>query len=363
MRIGGIRLNWLRRRWWVIALCVVVVTAAAYAVARPAGGAYTSEALLIVRSGATANTPGSANEANRLAVTYSQLIPQDSLVLERVAERLGVERSTVEDNVAVEHDPNTSILRLRYSAPTEEAAVEGARAFADALTGSSPASTNFNGLGLSRLPDDATRNEGSSSTLPVGILLGLCLGVVLVLAWERADGRLDSIEDLEQEVDYPVTGLKDLSGGAILALMERWRSIAGDRPASVAIVGSATGYQSLTAEVAVVFANTAAADTVTEGTGASVTMKGMRLLSGGAPGTSEVGESIVQRAGATVLVIPQGSQVNDLRKVMESLNDFEVKPVWALFASSSVVARGKRHYGAGEPLVVEVNAAGPTLAR
>lgn len=141
-------MGWLRRRWWVVAASVVGVLAVSLVVNTPAPSSYTGEAVLIVRSGATTNTPGSANEANRLAVTYAELIPQDSQVLDRVSRTLGVPRSAVAQNVIVTNDPNTSILRVQYTSDNSRIAVDGARAMADALAGSSPASTNFAGLGL-----------------------------------------------------------------------------------------------------------------------------------------------------------------------------------------------------------------------
>ncbi len=361
MRIGGFRLGWLRRRWWVIAGSILLVTAVSLMLAKPAPTTYTGEAVLIVRSGATTNTPGSANEANRLAVTYSQLIPQDSQVLERVSRTLGIPRSDVEKAVTVSNDANTSILRVRYTTSDSQTAIDGARATADALAGPTPASSNFSGVGLSRLPDTATSNSPSNTTVPIGVILGICLGIVLVIAWERTDGRIDDLQDLEYEVDIPATSLEGLSAEAIVALLERWRSFVDVSPVNVAIVTPETNQRAMSAEVAMVFATTASGDVpVFDGDGRHP-LKGITLHSTGAPATLEVGESVVQHADVTVLVVPVGTRVNSLRRSIESLADFGAKPSWALFASDRVLRRARRHHGAGEPLTIDVGTSAPSL--
>jgi len=349
MRIGGLRLGWLRRRWWVVAGSIAAVTAVALLAQAPTTGGYTAEAVLIVRSGATTNTPGNANEANRLAVTYSQLIPQDSLVLERAGRTLNVDRSEVQRNSSVVNDPATSILRVRYTAATSEVAVNGARALADALAGVAPVSSNFNGLALSRLPESATRDSRSQADLPAALVAGLCLGLVLVVAWERAQRRIEDAGDLERELDRPVTELQGLSVDAIEALLERWRILAEEvapavSPVNVAIVGCTPGRSALTAEVAKAF--------VTSGTsgsgGPGPAPEAMGLLIGGAPGTREVGEAVAQRAQLTVLVVAEGTTGRAVERAVASLANFGVLPAWALFASSTVVRRADKQLIPGE---------------
>lgn len=347
MRIGGFRLGWLKRRWWVLILCVAGVTAVAVAASRPGPVTYVAEAVLVVRSGATDNTPGSANEANRLAVTYSQLIPLDTGVLEEVAQTLGVARSEVDGRVSVTNDTNTAILRVQYKAPTPEQAIEGATAVAAALYGPSAQPNNFNGLALSRLPGEAVAQDDALNVIPAGVVLGLLLGIVLILALERSRGRIEDDEDLERLLKLPVTALDGLSPSGITALLQRWRSMTPHLRGAVSLVTPAPGYQSLTAEVASVFAATVRSDSdeTLNGSIAGV------LISGGAPGSWEVGEQVVQQSDVAVLVVPEGMPIADLEESLKVLEGFGVRPVWVLYAPHSLVERARRRYGEGESVM------------
>lgn len=357
MTIGGIRLGWLRRRWWVVLICMVGVTSISLVVNRPAPVTFTGETVLIVRSGATENTPGSANEANRLAITYSQLIPQDSETLNSVSSALGVSRDDVADALTATNDANTSILRVRYTADNANEAVNGARAVADALVGATPAASNFSGLGLSRLPDTATRNESSGTALPVGLILGFLLGAVIVIAIERSNGRIDSITDVEGELSCPVTSLQGLSAGSILSLLQRWKTLATSSPVDVAVVTGAQGQRALSQEVSVVFATTAVSEDANGNPVALISE--MNLHATGAPSTWEVGEAAVQQSNLVVLVVAEGTHINELRKTVAGLEDFGVKPAWALFASDAVVRRARRHHGIGEATTVAIGSSVP----
>lgn len=359
VRIAGFRFSWISRRWWLLALSAVVVTAVALAVERPGPTRYTAEALLLVRSGASENTPGNASGANQLAVTYAGLIPQDAQVLGHVALALGSSAAAIEGNVGVSNDPSTSILRAQYTSESAELAVRGARALADALAGPAPATPNFSGVGLSRLPESAWATEpwAGAVVLPA-IFVGSLLGVVLAVAWGRSEARIDDPDDLADEVRSPVSALDGLSNGAIVALLERWRALALDLTATVAVAAADGGHRTLTAEVAAVLADVAANDPSLDTSGyGDRSLKGLTLHSCGAPGTGEVGESVVQHADLTVLVVPQGLPAARLHATTQALADFGVSPAWVLFASSRLVRRSRqrRHE---TPVVVDIGVVG-----
>ncbi len=349
MRIGGFRLGWLKRRWWVLASCIIGVTAIALFASRPGPTTYTAEAVLLVRSGATENGPGNANEANRLAVTYARLIPLDINILDRVARNLNVERADVEGRVGVTNDANTSILRVTYQGPTRRLAIDGASSVAKALVGPEAASPNFNGLALSRLPTTATQSDNGLSVLPAGLVLGALLGLVLTLALERSRGRVEDDDDLERLLECPVTALEGLSPAGITALLQRWQSLANGDRKTVALVAPKEGFRSLTAEVATVFATTADSQG-----GGRLAAPGLVLVSGGAPGTWEVGEQVMQQADMTVLVIPQNTPIADLEAAVKIMQGFGSRPAWALYAADRVAVRARRRHANGEPVVVGV---------
>ena len=354
MNIGGVHIGWLRRRWWIVVSCMVGVAIVSLVVQRPAPTTYTGETVLIVRSGATENTPGSANEANRLAVTYSQLIPQDSQTLDSVSSTLGLPRGQVAAALSASNDANTSILRVRYTAKTSTAAVNGARAAANALVGATPAASNFRGVGLSKLPDTATKNASSGTALPVGLLLGFLLGAVIVIAVERNNGRVDSIADLESELNCPVTALQGLSAASILALLQRWKALAQTSPVDIALVTGGQGQRAVSQEVAAVFAATANTGETDLDVSWDV-LGGINLHSAGAPASWEVGEAAVQQADLAVVVVAEGTSVTELRRGLQGLVQFGATPVWALYASEAVVRRARRHHGVGETSTLSVN--------
>ena len=356
MHVAGVRIDRLRRRWWVVGAAALAAAAVAVVVQPQQSPRYVSESLLLVRSGASPNTPGAATEANRLAVTYSQLIPQDTQVIDRVSRATGVPTRDVEDAVRVVNDPNTSILRVRYVATSSNAAIDGARAVADALAGPTPASPNFNGVGLSRLPDRASKAGGAGSAAPGGLLVGALLGAGLLVAAERFDRRADRADDLASMLRCPVSSLGELTAGSAVAILQRWRALAHDVPAQVAIVPVVAGKQAVSADVVEVLANAASQDPVASGPGER-SLAGLALVSTGAPGPAEGGESHAQHADLTVLVVPQGTLVADLRRSLDVLADFGVQPVWALFAEASAMRHAERRSGDATVVAIEIGSA------
>lgn len=328
MRIGGVRLGWLRRRWWLLVLSTVGVAAVAAAVSLSAPVTYTAESVLVVRSGATENTPGNANEANRLSITYSALIPEDTQIADRVAQALNVPRSDVTGHITGINDANTSILRLRYTADDSSQAVDGARALADALVGPSPASSNFNGLSLSRLPDDAKSSSTADTTIPTGAVLGFLLGLVLIVLWERVDGRFDGVGEVQAHVACPVTPLEELSHASIEVLLKRWYSLANSANAQIAVLPAVADSKLNTAAIVSVFDGVL--DRISENSG---DRDRLRLVGGGPVGGTDVGELVAQASNLTVLVVPARMKASRYDETLDRLRDLGIRPGWVLFAS------------------------------
>jgi hypothetical protein len=93
----------------------------------------------VVQSGSGRTGPGSANNANALAVTYSALISTDSTIVNSAARSLGVSPSTLSRRISVSVETGTAVMLLKYSAPTEAAAVRGAQTVAHAVGGTAGA--------------------------------------------------------------------------------------------------------------------------------------------------------------------------------------------------------------------------------
>src|ERR1700728_917689 len=62
---------WFRRRWWLLLLCLIAGTGGGYYARTSQTLAYSASAELAVSSGASGAGPGSANDADALAVTYA----------------------------------------------------------------------------------------------------------------------------------------------------------------------------------------------------------------------------------------------------------------------------------------------------
>ena len=122
---------------------------------------HAAQSVLFVPPTPTVGGPGNAGEAANLATTYADLIPEDRVILQHVADRVGRDLDTVRARLAVTHDFDTSILRISFSDPDAEVALAGARVLADSVTGRRPVSTRIAPRSLS----DRPRSHGSGEPI------------------------------------------------------------------------------------------------------------------------------------------------------------------------------------------------------
>lgn len=123
-----------RRPAWVVVLAVLVFGGAGLAlgVLRPAP--YSAEAVVLVASGPQTVTPGSADQAARLAQTYAPLIARSQQLLMSVARQLDVPYPSIKDHtVAVGTFGGTSLLQVRFRGTSSEQAIRGAVAVGNTL--------------------------------------------------------------------------------------------------------------------------------------------------------------------------------------------------------------------------------------
>jgi capsular polysaccharide biosynthesis protein len=242
---GGIRLlPMLRRRWWLLVIAAAAVVLAAYSVVNAQSDSHTARALTLVPAGSTSNAPGSATDAEQLAATYAALIPQDDALTKALGRELGLSPQDVEKRIGVVNTSDTALLELSFKDENPEQALAGARAFAEnAADGGSP-NIPPKTLNVARLPTEAMSDgpgQGSSSLL-LGLILGLFVGGIAMVFLERADARADDPADAEDALGLPATRLTNRTLGSQVALAERWRSMATREPACVAFVpASAAG--------------------------------------------------------------------------------------------------------------------------
>ena len=377
------RAPWVLRRGWVIVTCVILVVAVAGVVTRHRHATYTATSILLVNPGANSQTPGAAQEAQALAATYAGLIPNESAVLSTVASKTGLTPSEVTSATSVIVTSGTSILNIHFTASAPAVALRGADAMADAISGKRPVTATIPAgvVLLMQHPSSAVRHLTSKSViLGLSALLGLLLGAVLVIIWERADARFDRPEQITNELGIPARSPSTLNDESMLAIMRQWRTTALQRmgvveghaprvaliPATARagasvislvdlLVGSALrGSLRVSASIADARSEDVAprnpwgpgtdlagaggggsrnrsANRETYAVTAAPAVSDLELLVGSQPG-DEGGEAVSQQAHVTVLVVPMGSRVREVRRSIALLAEVNALPVWALMS-------------------------------
>jgi capsular polysaccharide biosynthesis protein len=184
----------LIRRSWLLVLALIAGSAGGWFAGVHAGTNYAAQATLVVQSGAGKTGPGSANDALALATTYSALIPKDQSILSTAGGILNLSSSAVAHDLNVTVENGTSLLLLDFSAPTAAQAVAGADAVARAVASSTPltAAIAAGSVAIVNVANTA-HSQGTLHKygIALGGFLGLVVGLILVLAAERADPRID----------------------------------------------------------------------------------------------------------------------------------------------------------------------------
>lgn len=289
---------------------------------------FAAETVLLVSGGGGQKGPGYGDQAIKLAPSYAASIPDDARVLAYVSDRLGRPIDEVEENVTVTRDKETAVLRLRYKSDSKAEAEKGAAALGRAVSGPSPVSPSITPrtLSLVRVREAETPSSDAAVTLPVGALLGLCLGVVLLMALERADPRIDDPDMLSEELHCPAFRVGEVTPSLATTLFERWRVLGGgDRP-TVALTAASRELEPATAQLA--------DQLVIQGTGSqngpSPLSGGLKIVLGPAPSENVSGAGVAARSDVTVLVVSEGDRLANLRSTRKVLDDFEAPAQWAL---------------------------------
>lgn len=299
----------LRRRGWLLLVSTLLVAGLAFGFATLRSRSYSTNLVLVVALH-NLNQP-LADEANKLANTYAGVITNDNAVLNSLGAAVGLSSTEVKENLEVTTDENTSIIHAVYTGSSEDEAVTAARALVRALTGRHPVTANVapQTIRAVQVPTEATASGGgSSSAIAVGAVLGLFLGALLLLAWERADPRIDDAGQLAAETELATSELGALDEEALGVLRARWRELQGSP-------------QRLTVSlVPVERRSLKAAERLKE------------LLEHDPTLLASVGETLTAQAGAVVLVARAGAPVSATRKQLMALSNLGRPPLWAVLA-------------------------------
>jgi len=309
-------LSWagVLRRGWIVPLVTACAAVAAVAATRSQEVTYTAEAVVQVRSGASAAGPGAANDATTLARTYASAIPENERVLRAVERR----DEPPAGRVAVVNDPGTSLLRLQFRDTEADQALTGARALLRSVLDAPRRSAIGRGsLSQVSTPRDITSNAPDTrQAVIVGLLLGAFVGVLLLLAWERADRRIDDERDLRADFPAPVSAFVRPSPGGAQALREQLVRMAAVDAPRVALVPvnrrSVPGAEDVRGQLD---AGRAGPD-------------GARFDVSPVLGT--LAEPLVTEADLVVLVVARGSSAREVAVTTTVLEQFDCPPRWAL---------------------------------
>ncbi|HEY6781516.1 MAG TPA: hypothetical protein VI111_11205 [Thermoleophilaceae bacterium] len=330
------------RRGWIVVVAIAAVTAVAVAINGSRPGKTVAQAVAIVPAGATGESPGNATQATQLAQTYIEAIPLDGAVVDFIAHQIDRPAAEVDDHIEVVGNPETSVLRLRYEDSSRVRALVAASALLQAVTGRQPLASSVapQSLNVVHRPSVLSETAGSSSAaIPIGVILGLCLGLILMLAWERSDPRIDGPEELAAAAGTPATSLGDVAPGNIDALLERWRKLAGDGPGPhvVGLLAGTPHTEELVRPAATELAGLSASNghvlrLATAQQPPSDGDEGLVVVTGGMPGGPAAGESVAADAAVVVVAVERGARVAELRGTLAVLDQFGAPPVWALLA-------------------------------
>jgi Mrp family chromosome partitioning ATPase/capsular polysaccharide biosynthesis protein len=204
----GLRAGWIRRRWWIPVLTVIVATAIGGFVADSRPGSYNATMVFVVQSKASKISPISPDGAQRLASTYAALLLNDDLIAQAIGGQVRREPGDVKGRLAAVNPVNTALIRVSYAGRSRVEALTGMRALEGAITGSRPASpVVLAGSVRTVQAAQVTAPSSPMSSLLLAALLGLCAAIVIVIALERSDMRVDDTAILEEHIpDIPVLG-------------------------------------------------------------------------------------------------------------------------------------------------------------
>jgi capsular polysaccharide biosynthesis protein len=288
-----------------------------------AGTNYGAQATLVVQSGAGKTGPGSANDALALATTYSALIPKDQSILSTAGGTLNLSSSVVAHDLSVTVENGTSLLLLDFSAPTAAQAVAGADAVARAVASSTPltAAIAAGSVAIVNVANTAhIQGTLHKYGIALGGFLGLVVGLILMLAAERTDPRIDDAMSMAT------------ASGCRAALVPNDLSFA-----ELARVLSDAGTPKGLTVVPIAISDTAPTMELARGLRPCWPANGPAVAI--SPSFSSGVIELSRGTGPTVLVSHPGTSRRDVLAAAERLRMIGRPPVWAVLANRRLRSR------------------------
>jgi len=344
----------LRRRGWVLLVTIVVTTACAYIVASRSGETYTAESTAVVA--ASPNSLLTPDQAITLAGTYAVLVPKDTAVLRSVATKLGTSVSEVEDRISVSNTTGTALLLIEYRGTSAANSIAGATDALSAIAAQHPVSPNIipGSVGAVQAPTAASASKSVTVLVALGVILGIALGSLLLVVWERVDPRIDRPEDLSQEIGSPASPVSAISQSGVNALVARWKELADHGPSRVALVPVTADVRSELPKVALRLSQVQVNGNQFPGNVAppwgDQTREGItqsehlaqpignftpEMIVCGVPSADLTALRSIMDCDLVVLVARRGTPRAALRESLDSLTEFGVAPKWAILLGAN----------------------------
>jgi capsular polysaccharide biosynthesis protein len=341
----------LQRRGWVLLVTVVVAAVCAFLVASLRGATYTAESTAVVAATSSPHAVVTPDQANVLATTYAVLIPKDTAILNSMATTLGTSVSEVQERLSVFNTMGTALLVIDYKGTSADNAIAGATIALQAIAGAHPVTPNIipGSVGAVQAPTIASASRGVPVLVAIGVIVGIALGLLLIVAWERVDPRIDRPEDLSQEVGSPTSPVSEISESGADALIARWEALAEHGPSRIALVPVTPDVQADLPRVALRFsqvrgngngaeapwwnrtrARIADSEDLTQPVGIGTPM----VIACKVPSADLTALRSIMDCDLVVLVARKGTPRAALRELLESLTEFGVSPKWAIFLGS-----------------------------
>lgn len=319
----------LRQPWWAAfrlawlpVLFAMTGGVIAYSLASSSPVIYQAELVTVVPgTGSGPGIPSNPDQAQRLARTYAEIIPQSDLLVGEVARLTSLTQTAVKDATSVGNESSTGVIYLRTSGSTPEQALILKDAWASALVRSpvggvvTPGSLEIVSVGT----DVETTGTNSVGSGLFGAAAGLVLGLGLVWLLKQTNPRLWDLRDLHAALSAPVTPSDESGAAALTAWLQRNKM--PDRPVEVLVIGgSSAPPHKVDGFAAAIEAASKSQDRATS--------TGVDVSRGGSLSKRWVPSPDAMSADLVVLCVRQGSTSRALRRDLAVLGESGLGADW-----------------------------------
>jgi hypothetical protein len=252
----------------------------------------------------------------------------------------------VENRISVSNTTGTALILIDYRGTSAANSIVGATDVLNAIVGKHPVSLNIipGSVGAVQAPTKATASRSVATILALGAIVGITLGLLLMVIWERIDPRIDRPEDLTQEVGSPTSVVGAISESGANALIARWTALADHGPSRIALVPVTADVRAELPQVARRFGQVQSSGS--QALGSNVMPAWLDQTSNPVAGSGNGSPAVIvcevpsgdltalqsiMDSDLVVLVARKGTPRAALRSSLDSLTEFGVAPKWAIF--------------------------------